>query len=153
MKRIITLAILLISTSCSVKKQVTRSESSTKVETEVIKTEVETISTTITEDIDTYEVEVVAKDSLQPITINLNGVTQTFSGASKVVLRKKKEAVKTQETKSAESNEKRTESVEENKENVTKDVSRNGIKFLVPLFILVGVGYVLYKVWRKSFLL
>jgi len=119
----------------------------------VIKTEVETISTTITEDIDTYEVEVVAKDSLQPITINLNGVTQTFSGASKVVLRKKKEAVKTQETKSAESNEKRTESVEENKENVTKDVSRNGIKFLVPLFILVGVGYVLYKVWRKSFLL
>jgi len=143
----------LISTSCSVKKQVTRSESQTKVETEVIKTEVETVSTTITEDVDTYEVEVVAKDSLQPITINLNGVTQTFSGASKVVLRKKKEAVKTQETKSAESNEKRTESVEEKKEDVTKDVSRNGIKFLVPLFILVGVGYVLYKVWRKSFLL
>ena len=153
MRLIITLAILLISTSCSVKKQVTRSESQTKVETEVIKTEVETVSTTITEDVDTYEVEVVAKDSLQPITINLNGVTQTFSGASKVVLRKKKEAVKTQETKSAESNEKRTESVEEKKEDVTKDVSRNGIKFLVPLFILVGVGYVLYKVWRKSFLL
>ena len=153
MRLIITLAILLISTSCSVKKQVARSESQTNVETEVIKTEVETISTTITEDVDTYEVEVVAKDSLQPITINLNGVTQTFSGASKVVLRKKKEAVKTQETKSAESNEKRTESVEEKKEDVTKDVSRNGIKFLVPLFILVGVGYVIYKVWRKSFLL
>jgi hypothetical protein len=153
MRLIITLAILLISTSCSVKKQVARSKSQTKVETEVIKTEVETISTTITEDVDTYEVEVVAKDSLQPITINLNGVTQTFSGASKVVLRKKKEAVKTLETKSAESNEKRTESVEEKKEDVTKDVSRNGIKFLVPLFILVGVGYVIYRVWRKSFLL
>ena len=153
MRLIITLAILLISTSCSVKKQVARSESQTNVETEVIKTEVETISTTITEDVDTYEVEVVAKDSLQPITINLNGVTQTFSGASKVVLRKKKEAVKTQETKSAESNEKRTESVEEKKEDVTKDVSRNGIKFLVPLFILVGVGYVIYKISRKSFLL
>jgi hypothetical protein len=153
MRLIITLAILLISTSCSVKKQVARSESQTKVETEVIKTEVETINTTITEDVDTYEVEVVAKDSLQPIIINLNGVTQTFSGASKVVLRKKKEAVKTLETKSAESNEKRTESVEEKKEDVTKDVSRNGIKFLVPLFILVGVGYVLYRVWRKSFLL
>ena len=153
MRLIITLAILLISVSCSVKKQVARSESQTKVETEVTKTEVETISTTITEDVDTYEVEVVAKDSLQPITINLNGVTQTFSGASKVVLRKKKEAVKTLETKSAESNEKRTESVEEKKEDVTKDVSRNGIKFLVPLFILVGVGYVIYRVWRKSFLL
>jgi hypothetical protein len=153
MRLIITLAILLISTSCSVKKQVARSESQTKVETEVIKTEVETISTTITEDVDTYEVEVVAKDSLQPITINLNGVTQTFSGASKVVLRKKKEAVKTLETKSAESNEKRTESVEEKKEDVTKDVSRNGIKFLVPLFILVGVGYVIYRISRKTFLL
>jgi len=153
MRLIITLAILLISTSCSVKKQVSRSESQTKVETEVIKTEVETISTTITEDVDTYEVEVVAKDSLRPITINLNGVTQTFSGASKVVLRKKKEAVKTLETKSAESNEKRTESVEEKKEDVTKDVSRNGIKFLVPLFILVGVGYVLYRISRKTFLL
>jgi hypothetical protein len=157
MRLIITLAILLISslsfTSCSVKKQVARSESQTKVETEVIKTEVETISTTITEDVYTYEVEVVAKDSLQPITINLNGVTQTFSGASKVVLRKKKESVKTLETKSAESNEKRTESVEEKKEVVTRDVSRNGIKFLVPLFILVWVGYVIYRVWRKSFLL
>jgi hypothetical protein len=153
MRLIITLAILLISTSCSVKKQVARSESQTKVETEVIKTEVETISTTITEDVDTYEVEVVAKDSLQPITINLNGVTQTFSGARKVVLRKKKESVKTLETKSAESNEKRTESVEEKKEDVTKDVSRNGIKFLLPLFILVGVGYVIYRVCRKSFLL
>jgi hypothetical protein len=153
MRLIITLAILLISVSCSVKKQVARSESQTKVETEVIKTEVETISTTITEDVDTYEVEVVSKDSLQPITINLNGITQTFSGASKVVIRKKKEAVKTLETKSAESNEKRTESVEEKKEDVTKDVSRNGIKFLVPLFILVGVGYVIYRVWRKSFLL
>jgi hypothetical protein len=153
MRLIITLAILLISTSCSVKKQVARSESQKKVKTEVIKTEVETISTTITEDIDTYEVEVVAKDSLHPITINLNGITQTFSGASKVVLRKKKESVKTLETKYAESNEKRTESVEEKKEEVTKDVSRNGIKFLVPLFILVGVGYVIYRVWRKSFLL
>ena len=153
MRLIITLAILLISASCSVKKQVARSESQTKVETEVIKTEVETISTTITEDVDTYEVEVVAKDSLQPITINLNGVTQTFSGASKVVLRKKKEAVKTQETKSAESNEKRTEESLEVKEVMAKEVSRNGIKFLVPLFILVGVGYAIYKVWRKSFLL
>lgn len=153
MRLIITLAILLISTSCSVKKQVTRSESQTKVETEVIKTEVETISTTIAQDVDTYEVEVVAKDSLQPITINLNGVTQTFSGASKVVLRKKKEAVKTLETKSAESNEKRTEESTEVTEVMAKDVSRNGIKFLVPLFILVGVGCVIYRIWRKSFLL
>ena len=153
MRLIITLAILLISTSCSVKKQVTRSESSTKVETEVTKTEVETINTTTSVDTDTYEVEVVAKDSLQPITIVLNGTTQTFSGASKVVLRKKKESLKQQETKSAESNEKRTEEVIELTEVMAKDVSKNGIKFLVPLAFLVGVGYVLYRVWRKSVLL
>jgi DNA replication protein DnaD len=124
-----------------------------KVETEVIKTEVETISTIKTEDTDVYEVEVVAKDSLQPITINLNGTTQTFSGASKVVLRKKKEALKTQETKSVESNEKRTESAEEKKEVVTRDVSRNGIKFLIPLAFLVGLGYLAYRFARRSLII
>ena len=153
MKRIYTLLIFSLLTSCSVKKQVAKSESSTKVETEVIKTEVETISTIKTEDTDVYEVEVVAKDSLQPITINLNGTTQTFSGASKVVIRKKKEAVVTKETKSVESNEKQTEESLEVKEVMAKDVSRNGIKFLVPLFILIAVGYVIYRVARKSFLI
>jgi len=153
MKRIFTLLIFSILTSCSVKKQVAKSESSTKVETEVIKTEVETISTIKTEDTDVYEVEVVAKDSLQPITINLNGTTQTFSGASKVVFRKKKEAIVTQETKSVESNEKQTSESLEVKEVMAKDVSRNGIKFLVPLFVLIAVGYVIYRVARKSFLI
>ena len=153
MKQIITLAILLISTSCSVKKQVTKSESSTKVETEVTKTEVETTNIQTIADTDTYEVEVVAKDSLQPIIVTLNGITQTFFGASKVVLRNKKEYVKQQETKSAESNEKRTEEVIEVTEVMAKDVSKNGIKFLIPLVFLVGVGYVLYRIWRKSFFL
>ena len=153
MKLLYTLLIFSLLTSCSVKKKVAKSESFAKVETEVTKTEVETISTIKVEDTDTYEVEVVAKDSLQPITINLNGTTQTFSGASKVVLRKKKEAVKTQETKSVESNEKRTESVEEKKEVVTRYVSRNGIKFLVPLVFLVGLGYLIYRIARRSFLI
>ena len=153
MKRICTLLIFSLLTSCSVKKQVTKSKSSTKVETEVIKTEVETISTIKTEDTDIYEVEVVAKDSLQPITINLNGTTQTFSGASKVVLRKKKEAVVTQETKSVESNEKQTSESLVVTEVMAKDVSRNGIKFLIPLFVLIAVGYVIYRVARKSFLI
>ena len=153
MKQICTLLIFSLLTSCSVKKQVTKSESSTKVETEVIKTEVETISTIKTEDTDVYEVEVVAKDSLQPITINLNGTTQTFSGASKVVLRKKKEAVVTQETKSVESNEKQTSESLVVTEVMAKDVSRNGIKFLIPLFVLIAVGYVIYRVARKSFLI
>lgn len=153
MKRIITLAILLISTSCSVKKQVTRSESSTKVETEVIKTEVETISTNTSVDTDTYEVEVVAKDSLQPITIVLNGTTQTFSGASKVVLRKKKESLKQQETKSAESNEKRTEEVTEDKKEVAKEVEKTRLPWWLPILISVGVVTAVYRLAKKSVLL
>ena len=153
MKRICTLLIFSLLTSCLVKKQVSKSESSTKVETEVIKTEVETISTIKKEDTDVYEVEVVAKDSLHPITINLNGTTQTFSGASKVVLRKKKEAVVTQETKSVESNEKQTSESLVVTEVTAKEVNRNGIKFLVPLFVLIAVGYVIYRIARKSFLI
>ena len=153
MKRIITLAILLISTSCSVKKQVTKQESSTKVETEVIKTEVETISTQTEANTDTYEVEVVAKDSLQPITINLNGITQTFSNASKVVIRKKKEAVKQQETKSAESNEKRTEEVTEEKKDVAKEIEKTRLPWWLPIIISVGVITAVYRFAKKSVLL
>ena len=146
--------ILLISSllaSCSVKKQVAKSESSTKVETEVIKTEVETISTQTTADIDTYEVEVVAKDSLQPITIILNGTTQTFSGASKVVLRKKKESVKQQETKSAESNEKRTEEVMEEREVVAKDIKRTNYSWVLPIIISAIVVFLLRR-YAKGYL-
>lgn len=139
--------------SCSVKKQVAKSESSTKVETEVTKTEVETISTNTSVDTDTYEVEVVAKDSLQPITIVLNGTTQTFSGASKVVLRKKKESLKQQETKSAESNEKRTEEVTEDKKEVAKEVEKTRLPWWLPILISVGVVTAVYRFAKKSVLL
>ena len=136
--------------SCSVKKQVAKSESSTKVETEVIKTEVETISTNTSVDTDTYEVEVVAKDSLQPITIVLNGTTQTFSGASKVVLRKKKESLKQQETKSAESNEKRTEEVTEYKKEVAKDIKRSNYLWVLPIIISAVVLFVVRKYAKNA---
>lgn len=145
MRQIYTLLIFSLLTSCSVKKQVSKSESLTKVETEVTKTEVETISTITSVDTDTYEVEVVAKDSLQPITINLNGTTQTFSGASKVVLRKKKEALKQEKTKSAESNEKRTEEVTEEKEVVAKDVKRSNYSWVLPIIISAIVVFLLRK--------
>ena len=150
MKPLYTLLIFSLLTSCSVKKQVAKSESLTKVETEVTKTEVETISTITSVDTDTYEVEVVAKDSLQPITINLNGTTQTFSGASKVVLRKKKEAVKQEETKSAESNEKRTEEVTEEKEVMAKEVKRTNYSWVLPIIISAIVVFLIrrYAKWH-----
>lgn len=150
MKPVYTLLIFSLLTSCSVKKQVAKSESLTKVETEVTKTEVETISTITSVDTDTYEVEVVAKDSLQPITINLNGTTQTFSGASKVVLRKKKEALKQEETKSAESNEKRTEEVTEEKEVMAKEVKRTNYSWVLPIIISAIVVFLIrrYAKWH-----
>ena len=150
MRQIYTLLIFSLLTSCSVKKQVAKSESLTKVETEVTKTEVETISTITSVDTDTYEVEVVAKDSLQPITINLNGTTQTFSGASKVVLRKKKEALKQEETKSAESNEKRTEEVTEEKEVMAKEVKRTNYSWVLPIIISAIVVFLIrrYAKWH-----
>ena len=150
MKPLYTLLIFSLLTSCSVKKQVAKSESLTKVETEVTKTEVETISTITSVDTDTYEVEVVAKDSLQPITINLNGTTQTFSGASKVVLRKKKEALKQEETKSAESNEKRTEEVTEEKEVMAKEVKRSNHLWILPIIISAVVLFVVRRYAKNA---
>ena len=150
MKPLYTLLIFSLLTSCSVKKRVAKSESLTKVETEVTKTEVETISTITSVDTDTYEVEVVAKDSLQPITINLNGTTQTFSGASKVVLRKKKEALKQEETKSAESNEKRTEEVVEEKEVMTKEVKRSNHLWILPIIISAVVLFVVRRYAKNA---
>ena len=150
MKPVYTLLIFSLLTSCSVKKQVAKSESLTKVETEVTKTEVETISTITSVDTDTYEVEVVAKDSLQPITINLNGTTQTFSGASKVVLRKKKEALKQEETKSAESNEKRTEEVTEEKEVMAKEVKRSNHLWILPIIISAVVLFVVRRYAKNA---
>ena len=150
MKPLYTLLIFSLLASCSVKKQVAKSESLTKVETEVTKTEVETISTITSVDTDTYEVEVVAKDSLQPITINLNGTTQTFSGASKVVLRKKKEALKQEETKSAESNEKRTEEVVEEKEVMAKEVKRSNHLWILPIIISAVVLFVVRRYAKNA---
>ena len=150
MRQIYTLLIFSLLASCSVKKQVVKSESLTKVETEVTKTEVENISTITSVDTDTYEVEVVAKDSLQPITINLNGTTQTFSGASKVVLRKKKEALKQEETKSAESNEKRTEEVTEEKEVMAKEVKRSNHLWILPIIISAVVLFVVRRYAKNA---
>ena len=151
--RLLYILLIFSLASCSVKKQVAKLESSTKVETEVTKTEVETINTTTSVDTDTYEVEVVAKDSLQPITIVLNGTTQTFSGASKVVLRNKKESLKQQETKSAESNEKRTEEVMEEMEVMVKEVEKTKLPWWIPILISVGVVTAVYRFAKKSVLL
>lgn len=149
MGRLYTLLFSLLLVSCSVKKNVVKSELSTKTETEITKSDLETVNTYTTSDTDTYEVEVVAKDSLQPITVTLGGVTQTFSGASKVVLRKKKESVKQQENKSIESKEVLSQEVVEEKKDLNKDVKRSNYSWLVIVAILFVIAVLVFGYLRK----
>lgn len=149
MGRLYTLLFSLILVSCSVKKNVVKSESSTKTETEITKSDIETVNTYTTSDTDTYEVEVVAKDSIQPITVTLGGVTQTFSGASKVVLRKKKESVKQQENKSIDSKEVSIQEVVEDKNDIKKDVKRSNYSWVVILAILIVIFFIVFGYLRK----
>ena len=141
MRLIITLAILLISSlslvSCSVKKQVARTESK-----ESVKTQTNTIIKHTTQDstllnIDTFEIEVIAKDSLKPIEVTLGGVTRTFSNAKSVTIRKKKESLKSSLNASTEVQEnKAEESIKEDK-SLDKEVKRTNYAFLLPLVFLV----------------
>ena len=149
MGRLYTLLFSLLLVSCSVKKNVVKSELSTKTETEITKSDLEIVNTYTTSDTDTYEVEVVSKDSLQPITVTLGGVTQTFSGASKVVLRKKKESVKQQENKSIESKEVLSQEVVEEKKDINKDVKRSNYSWLVIVAILFVIAVLVFGYLRK----
>lgn len=149
MGRLYTLLFSLLLVSCSVKKNVIKSELSTKTETEITKSDLEIVNTYTTSDTDTYEVEVVSKDSLQPITVTLGGVTQTFSGASKVVLRKKKESVKQQENKSIESKEVLSQEVVEEKKDLNKDVKRSNYSWLVIVAILFVIAVLVFGYLRK----
>lgn len=141
MRLIITLAILLISslsfTSCSVKKQVAKTESK-----ESIKTETNTIIKHTTQDstllnIDTFEIEVVAKDSLKPIEVTLGGVTRTFSNAKSVTIRKKKESLKSSVNASTEVQENKSEESIKEEKSLDKEVKRTNYAYLLPLVFLV----------------
>ena len=141
MRLIITLAILLISSlslvSCSTKKQVAKTESK-----ESVKTETNTIIKHTTQDstllnIDTFEIEVIAKDSLKPIEVTLGGITRTFSNAKSVTIRKKKESLKSSLNASTEVQENKAEESIKEEKSLDKEVKRTNYAFLLPLVFLV----------------
>ena len=73
-------------TSCSVKKQISKTESQESIKTEIKNTQTEQVNTYTVGNDTTYEIVVEAQDSLKPIIINLNGSTKVFSNAKRVSL-------------------------------------------------------------------
>lgn len=137
MGRLYILLFSLLLVSCSVKKKVAKTESK-----ESIRTETNTIIKHTTEDstllnIDTFEIEVIAKDSLKPIEVTLGGVTRTFSNAKSVTIRKKKESLKSSVNASTEVQENKSEESIKEEKSLDKEVKRTNYAFLLPLVFLV----------------
>jgi hypothetical protein len=82
-------------TSCSVKKQIAKTESQESIKTEIKNTQTEQVNTYAVDNVTTYEIVVEAQDSLKPITINLNGTTRVFSNAKRVSLVNQIKSLKT----------------------------------------------------------
>jgi len=137
MGRLYILLFSLLLVSCSVKKKVAKTESK-----ESIRTETNTIIKHTTEDstllnIDTFEIEVIAKDSLKPIEVTLGGVTRTFSNAKSVTIRKKKESLKSSVNASTEVQENKSEESIKEEKSLDKEVKRTNYAFLLPIIFLV----------------
>ena len=93
MMRLLFILLIFSLSACSVKKQVNKTSSIQETEVSEIISKKESIKDSVISVSSQYEIEVIASDSLKPIQINLGGVTQTFSNAKKIVLRKKKDSV------------------------------------------------------------
>jgi predicted flavoprotein YhiN len=151
MVRLYILLFSLLLVSCSVKKKVVKTESK-----ESIKTETNTIIKHTTQDstllnIDTFEIEVIAKDSLKPIEVTLGGVTRTFSNAKSVTIRKKKESLKSSVNASTEVQENKSEESIKEEKSLDKEVKRTNYAFLLPLVFLV-IFILLAKKIIKSYI-
>ncbi len=72
--------------SCSVKKQISKTESQESIKTEIKNTQTEQVNTYTVGNDTTYEIVVEVQDSLKPVIINLNGSTKVFSNAKRVSL-------------------------------------------------------------------
>lgn len=149
MKRIITLAILLTSVSCSTKKQVTKSQTSQQLKTEITLQKEVLSKDTIAVDSEEYEVVIEAKDSLQPITATLNGITSTFSNAKSVTIRKKKKSLKSSKIESVKLDSVAVVESKTSSSTVEKSVKRSGYSFIWPILLsLLGV-YILGRLIKR----
>jgi hypothetical protein len=149
MRLIITLAILLISVSCSTKKQVSKSVSSQQLNTEISVSKEVVSKDTIAVDSEEFEIHIEAKDSLQPITATLNGITSTFSNAKSVTIRKKRKSLKSSEIKSVKLDsivhvESKTVS-----STVDKSIKRSGWKSILPILLSLLAVYFIGRLIKR----
>ena len=149
MKRIITLAILLISVSCSTKKQVTKSQTSQQLNQQITLTKEVVSKDTIAVNSEEFEIYIEAKDSLQPITATLNGITSTFSNARSVTIKKKRNSLKSSLIKSV-----KLDSIVEiesktSSSTVQKSIKRSGYKFIWPILLSLLVVYIAGRLIKR----
>ena len=149
MKRIITLAILLISVSCSTKKQVTKSQTSQQLKTEITLQKEVLSKDTIAVDSEEYEVVIEAKDSLQPITATLNGITSTFSNAKSVTIRKKKKSLKSSKIESIKIDSVAVIESKTSSSTTQRSVKRSGYSFIWPILLSLLVVYVIGRLVKR----
>jgi hypothetical protein len=149
MKRIITLAILLISVSCSTKKQVAKSQTSQQLNQQITLTKEVVSKDTIAVNSEEFEIYIEAKDSLQPITATLNGITSTFSNARSVTIKKKRSSLKSSLIKSVKLDsiveiESRTSS-----STTQRSIKRSGYKFIWPILLSLLVVYIAGRLIKR----
>jgi len=149
MRLIITLAILLISVSCSTKKQIAKSQTSQQLNTEIVVSKEVVSKDTIAVDSEEFEIYIEAKDSLQPITATLNGITSTFSNAKSVTIRKKRKSLKSSEIKSVKLDsivhvESKTIS-----STVDKSIKRSGWKSILPILLSLLAVYFIGRLIKR----
>ena len=149
MKRIITLVILLISVSCSTKKQVTKSQTSQQLKTEITLQKEVLSKDTIAVDSEEYEVVIEAKDSLQPITATLNGITSTFSNAKSVTIRKKKKSLKSSKIESIKIDSVSVIESKTSSSTTQRSVKRSGYSFIWPILLSLLVVYVIGRLVKR----
>ena len=149
MKRIITLVILLISVSCSTKKQVTKSQTSQQLKTEITLQKEVLSKDTIAVYSEEYEVVIEAKDSLQPITATLNGITSTFSNARSVTIKKKRKSLKSSEIKSVKLDSIVSVESKTMSSTVDKSIKRSGWKSVFPILLSLLAVYFIGRLIKR----
>jgi len=139
----------LISVSCSTKKQVTKSQTSQQLKTEITLQKEVLSKDTIAVYSEEYEVVIEAKDSLQPITATLNGITSTFSNAKSVTIRKKKKSLKSSKIESIKIDSVAVIESKTSSSTTDKSVKRSGYLFIWPILLSLLMVYVIGRLVKR----
>ena len=104
---------------------------------------------TIAVDSEEFEVIIEAKDSLQPITATLNGITSTFSNAKSVTIKKKRKSLKSSKIESVKIDSVAVIESKTSSSTVDKSVKRSGYSFIWPILLSLLVVYVIGRLIKR----